>query len=620
MPAIRGENFPQLLLIEASAGSGKTYKLAGRFVEYLLSQRVPHNQLPNLLAVTFTNNAAREMKGRILSWLKNLALDADPDQMRQTSEALAIPPPEIKKLASDMVDQVIGRYSDFQVQTIDSFTNRLAQASARELGFRPDFKITTGYDSLLDEAIALLFRRIGPGRDAGLTAVMDRFLSLVNSGGTTYVWDPQSRMRETFVSFLKIEAKESGRFVFADTGAVIDRCLAEIMRVHAEINAIAAAHGLSRKPGKLAEYLEARNVERVLDREPFKGSPLAKGKAKGEQLAAHTASAALWEGLRPVMAELAVAWAVAGMAPYHLPYRHFKSELEQVKRRSGTHHIDDIASRLAGFLRQEMIPEIYLKLGSRLFHYMIDEFQDTDPAQWRSMQPLLDEALATQGSAFLVGDLKQAIYMFRKADYRIMKQLKQEVSGERPRDWLPASVAAHAGLENLEHNHRSGQVIVDYVAGVFQHNLKALIDQGRFGSDRTDLTSYRQLPWKTHLGQGFVSVRHFERPRDGDATAAAAGPVRQAVLEIIADARSRGYGHQDIAILADKNDQLERAIGWLTEAGIPASSSSGLDIRKRRVVAELLELLRWLDSPIDNLAWAATVSGEMLGRAARGDG
>lgn len=617
-----GTAFPQLLLIEASAGSGKTYALARRFVEFLLSARVPHNQLANLLAVTFTNNAAREMKERILERLKKLALGTDPGMLEETVLRLGAQAAGIAPLASAQVDAIIARYSDFQVQTIDSFTNRLAQASARELGFRPDFTITTGYDELLDQAMALLCRRIGRDRDGDLTMVMDRFLALVNSGSDTYVWDPQPRMRDRFKAFLNIEAKESGRIVFADRAAVIDRCLDTIRRVYGEIAAIAGREGFDMKQDNLPVYITEGDARGILDRVPIDGSrsPMNKGKATAERTRIHDSTRKLWGGLAPAMAELAAAFAVAGVAAYQLPYGHFKEELERTKRRSGTHYIDDITQKLAGYLRQQLIPEVYLKLGARISHYLIDEFQDTDPAQWRSLRPLLDEALASDGSAFLVGDLKQAIYLFRKADYRIMKRLKEEIRGARPCMVLPTSVQGAATLENLPLNFRSGATIVNYVEGVFQRNLPELIGQGRFRADRTDLTSYQQRPEKKNLGRGYVGVRHFERLRNDDDAPEEGPPEREAVLSIIRDVTGRGYGHHDIAVLASKNERLETVIGWLTGEGIPASSSSGLDIRKRRIVAELIELLRWLDSPIDNLGWAAVVRGEMLARAVRADG
>ena len=64
--------FPHFTILKASAGSGKTYSLTERFVQFLLSSKIPKNHLRNILAITFSNNAAKEMKERILSWLKEI--------------------------------------------------------------------------------------------------------------------------------------------------------------------------------------------------------------------------------------------------------------------------------------------------------------------------------------------------------------------------------------------------------------------------------------------------------------------------------------------------------------------------------------------------------------------
>ncbi|MDP2808067.1 MAG: UvrD-helicase domain-containing protein, partial [bacterium] len=361
--------------------------------------------------------------------------------------------------------------------------------------------------------------------------------------------------------------------------------------------------------------------------------------------------------LGPVAAGLAAAQAESHYAAYGQPYHHFKQILEQTKRRRGVIHIDDIARKLSQRLDQEMIPGIYLALGARLCHYLIDEFQDTDLAQWRSLHPLLAEALASGGSAFLVGDLKQAIYLFRKADYKIMKQLQEDIQGKaKPSVWLPASVAGSSQVGWLEENFRCGQVILEYVEQAFHNNLSQLIGEGVLGPDRTGLLTYVQRPSEKTANRGYVRTVHIPKEAAGSGgaesggdpgnaddldavTVAGAGadgeagiddadasglvdqePEQAALLEIVRDALARGYRPQDIAVLAPKNKHLGQAIDWLTQAGIPASSSGGLDIRRRRAVAELLELLRFLDSPIDNLAWASVVRGRMLAAAAQSTG
>lgn len=620
--------FPHLLMLEASAGSGKTHALSRRYVWLLLADGVPHNRLSNLLAVTFTKNAAREMKERILGWLKSLALDADPEMMAEMGELLGLKPSEISARARAMADEVIEHYSDFQVQTIDSFTNRLAKASARELGFRPDFETTTSNQALIDYALALLAAGVGPGRDPELTAVMDRFLELLNRGSKSFAWDPQGRMREAFEELLKIEAKETGSFVFLDQTQNITRLLGELARVHQEVVDYAVASGLAfRGKENLMEALAAGDIAKILSWKCYKDgdTPIVKSREDKKLQGLVGPSKKIWAQSGSIVAELAAAWASAQTAPFQLPYGRFQLHLAEAKERLGVTPIDDIAKSLSSHLDGNVIPEVYLKLGARIRHFMVDEFQDTDPAQWRSLAPLMEEALAQDGSAFLVGDLKQAIYMFRQADYRIMKSLKEEIESRKSGRWLPASVSGRARIEGLDKNYRCGQAIVDYVDRTFRQVLPQLIAEEVFGSDRTGLTTYVQEPSQSNLGRGFVQVRCFQKPargaeEEGETEEQSGGPVRQALLEIIQDAHGRGYAYRDMAVLARTNWELEQAIDWLTQAGIPATSSSGLDIRRRRVVAELLALLRWLDSPVDNAAWAGLVRGRMMLRAAQACG
>lgn len=624
-----GVKFPHLILVEASAGSGKTRALARRYVEFLLSDsdRVPHNRLSNLLAITFTKNAAREMKERILGGLKGLALGTDQDLMVEMTETLGLKPEEISARAMAMVDEVIEHYSDFQVQTIDSFTSRLAKASARELGFRPDFETATSYQGLMDYALAMMAAGIGPGRDPELTAAMDRFLELQNASSQSFAWDPQGRMRESFEAFLKLEAKEAGSLVFPDRTGRMDELLEELGRVHHEVVRFARENGLS-FDGKqnLLEALKKRDVAAILGWSTFRGdcTPIVKGQQKKSQYRLVESSKDIWARTGPIVAELAAAHAAARCAAFGLPYRHFKRHLERAKTRQGITHIDDIAQSLSAHLSRTLVPEIYLRLGARLHHYLVDEFQDTDPAQWRSLVPLLEEALAGDGSAFLVGDLKQAIYMFRQADYRIMRGIKQEIETGEPGGWLPASVSGRAAVEKLGENYRCGQAIVDFTARTFREVLPGLMAEGMFQPDRTGLTGYRQAPSERNRGRGYAEVRRFARPGRGEGSeddeGLEDGPLRNAMLEIIGDARRRGYGYRDMAVLARTNRELEQAIDWLTQAGVPATSSSGLDIRQRRLVAELLALLKWLDSPIDDLAWAGIVKSRMLLKAAEASG
>ena len=101
--------------------------------------------------------------------------------------------------------------------------------------------------------------------------------------------------------------------------------------------------------------------------------------------------------------------------------RPFQKPLDEVKKRQGKVFIEDINKRLSEYLRAEIVPDIYFRIGETIFHFLIDEFQDTSPIQWQNLFPLIENVLAQGGSLFVVGDTKQAIYGFRDADYTIMK-------------------------------------------------------------------------------------------------------------------------------------------------------------------------------------------------------
>ena len=178
-PVLEGDKslrFPHALLISASAGSGKTYTLAQRYVQFLLSDKVPGNDLSNILAVTFTNNAAKEMKARILAWLKELALDANSPKMAETMQLVSLSREEIHKKAGELVERVIANYSDFHIQTIDSFLARVMAASVDELKLPLKAEITMAYDVLIDLALYSMFSRIGK---ADLPASeVDKFLAV----------------------------------------------------------------------------------------------------------------------------------------------------------------------------------------------------------------------------------------------------------------------------------------------------------------------------------------------------------------------------------------------------------------------------------------------------------
>jgi ATP-dependent exoDNAse (exonuclease V) beta subunit len=603
-PVLEGDKtlkFPHALLISASAGSGKTYTLTQRYVQFLLSENVPNNDLPNILAVTFTNNAAKEMKARILAWLKDLALERDEAKLKETMALVSLPRAAVVKKAQALVDRIIANYSDFHIQTIDSFLARVMTASVDELGLPLKAEITMAYDVLIDLALYSMFARIGKA-DFPAEEV-DKFLAVLPKS-TSYPWNPVQRVRDNFNSFLGQEGKTAGLIKNApgDYEALLKAKFKAVLK-HCE--GLVKHFGKEYLKGSSAAALQAANLTDFLAAYSFtfgifNGVKKKNFPAGWEKDIAH---------LSDLVIELTELNAVAYYHPYVGIYDRFKAELERVKRgKTDVIHINDIAKKLSAYINEKNVPEIYLKLGERISHFLIDEFQDTNRLQWDVIRPLVEEGLAKTGSLFVVGDIKQAIYMFRNADYKIMRDLLDKAEGkkEEAANLDLAPLGNELKYVNLPVNYRSDGEVLAYVDKIFKEKLKNA--PGLIGEDITELTTYDQQVQPGRVKDGYVKTGVLELEDLADPEG-----QKEWLLEAVNGARQR-YPLGEIAILVGKNKRIEPVVEWLTEAGIPVASLSSLDIRKRRVVAELVSFLRFLETPSDDLSFAEFIAGDVFTR------
>ncbi len=607
--------FPQAIIIDASAGSGKTHALTNRFIQLILSRQVPYNDLTNILAITFTNNAAREMKQRILRTLKKLALNEECVEKRQICEEGNLKPEEIVKSAGRAVEAIIERYSDFHVQTIDSFMRRILSASTLELDLPMDNEITESYGPLINSAISLLLNSVGEGVTPYPTLLkgislkeVKGFLDFLNQEADTFPWNPEDTIRREFESFLKEEGKVLEEIAFEDKWSLT----MEKFEIVCQIYKTVVENGLEDKiKDKVKEAIKNKDIKEFIINFNQENLWFDGRKKSGWN---ETASI-LKKSLLPIVEEMTELFSLSKYSHYSPLYQEFKKCLDKVKRRSGILHFDDINKKLSQYLQENgIVPEVFFRLGDHLYHFLLDEFQDTDRIQWENIRPLLEEAYSKGGSLYAVGDMKQAVYMFRKADYRIMREIVDGIK-TKSKEVLSPSVAENAEVIPLMENYRSGGVILSYVDDIFKNKLKNKIgngDEDIMKEDRTGLTNYSQAVLKEKKGAGYVKAIDVTVDED---EAQEKGVLR----EILNDVLSR-YPNSKVAILCRKNREVEEIVGWLTEWQRPAASFSSLDIRKRKIIKEIISLLQFLDSPIDNLKFAEFVTGEIFMAAVESSG
>lgn len=595
-------HFPHFIVLKASAGSGKTRTLTERYVQFILSEKIPKNALRNILAVTFSNNAAREMKERVLLWLKSVAFN-DPGNLDELSGIISFDRDCLAEKAEGMIGEILENYPDFQVRTIDSFMATVFKASAIDFGYNPEFDILMKNDVIMEYSFNLFLRDVREGTEEA--RLFDTVISMLNENkrkDTSFLWDPSSALLEEIKKIYRKLAATGKKPKIEDYTAEMAVIKEKIREALGEIEVLIEQSGLDRSrkstyTGILPLVRQGRFADII--GKGLKTPPVNKLK-KADSIAQGYYDRILerWSEAGELISRYTSFYVRSCFAPYLKVYEQFSKIIEVTKRRQGKVFIEDINRNLAEYLNSEIVPDVYFRIGETIFHFLIDEFQDTSPIQWRNLFPLIENSLSQKGSAFVVGDTKQAIYGFRDADYTIMKRFESQ---------NPFPSAEYA-VQELEVNYRSLKRILEFNNKVFK-DIAANSDAYREAGQRSGLTDYAQRVREGQESTGYAEVAIFDRDDEGP-------PERKKIQELVRELNSRGYGYRDIAILTQKNEDAVRTTTWLNEENTPFISYSSLDIRRRKITGEIVSLMNFLASPTDDLAFAVFVLGDIFAKTA----
>ncbi len=596
--------------MEASAGSGKTFALAKRYVQLLLTLSLKRQPLPmrHILAITFTNKAAMEMKGRILEFLKKIALKTLPlKEEKEILSPLDLNQDLAQPHAFCIMEELIRHYNYFQVQTIDSFINALLCGCAFKIGLSANFKIkrnvreylTFCLDELIEEAHG----------DEKIYKIFDHFLNqylfIENRSG----WFPKKdmldlmeglfRVHNTYPQSLEIYPLNNDQLVILKR-----KILKAMQKIRQEL-----PEGMdSRFSESLAIFLERNSVgfdiDKISDYFSRELPPFKKG-FKGP-----VAFARLWKKIRNDLEKLAE-WEAYSIFNCYIEV--FHPLLERFRQRTIQ---DDILflpelNKRARALFDEgavTVEELYYRLATRFHHYLIDEFQDTNRLQWQNLILMVEEALSTGGSLFYVGDKKQAIYGFRGGEVRLFDELKKTLQV------FPIT------LETLQKNFRSQRTIVEFNNAVFDlNNLKRFLNavmekkENDFVSEEEDFQALENIffnakqEFKPENTGGYVKVEAVDIDKKEEREIR----IKEGLIECLKKLKER-YSLRDMAILTRSNLQVEVVTAWLMKEGIPVESERTTNIKENGIVRELVSFLKFLDSPIDNLNFSYFVLGDIF--------
>jgi len=580
-------------IYNASAGAGKTYTLVKEFLSLLLTNESDYH-FEHILAITFTNKAAGEMKERIIETLEEIAKNPNPKEdqyILELASELNLKPEIIKTKAYNILIAILHNYSKFSISTIDKFNLRLMKSFAQDLGLSMNFDVEMNTNEIINESVDLLYSKIG--EDEKLTQTMIKIA--LDNMDENKSWDirktlssdtsdiSNDRHLQDLEKLKNISLDEFIRYrkvIFDDIKTLKDG----LITIGNEFFELLANNGISvnKLPGKsrgiAAFFQKLKNFDGfglilptdANTKDILEGGYLSKVKdATAESIFPQVKD--LFEKTANINDHLLLLTSIQKNISSISLINEVEKSLDSIKKDSNILLINEFNTIISKNLQQQPANFIYERIGSRYNHYFIDEFQDTSTLQWNNLNPLVENARAQSDTIMLVGDAKQSIYRWRGGNPAQMIDLINRKEEENIK------------VEELEKNWRSHENIIQ-----FNNELYSFI------APQLNLPSFQYLyeignkQLTNHQKDGFVKINFIEQ--EGRSKDLFKEQNLELVLKTIEDCRTNGFSLNDIAILVRSNAQGILLAKYLTENNLVVISNEAL-LLKNSLEIQLIEYL-----------------------------
>ncbi|MEX0900901.1 MAG: UvrD-helicase domain-containing protein [Gammaproteobacteria bacterium] len=607
----------------ASAGTGKTWLLVTRTVRLLLAGAEPGG----ILAVTFTNRAAGEMLVRLRERCEAFAIASDLELDIQLREIAVSPCDASRARARALYDLLLTTPWPPRIMTFHAFCQDLLARFPLEAGVAPGFELLANERELQDAAWDALVADCARGGD-----VADALAWLAAEAGSL---DGARRWLRHFMmqradwwawtdgaddplAFALDECRRATGHE-SDTGddLFMPRLRSRVGRLCALVGKAPSHHikesltaltTLLADPGATVVDLCAALPDFLFTKT---GNERRKALANKAAMVAHGDEI---EALHGELAETLSDWALAALnRRWFTAGDALLAHYQRLKAEARVLDFGDLEWRACRLLTgSDSAHWIQYRLDQRIDHLLVDEFQDTSPTQWRMLRPLLDEIAAGDAgrarSAFIVGDEKQSIYGFRRADPRLLgtaSALLTERLGAAP--------------VTLEGSRRSASAVMDFVNAVFgfTHDTHHPARAGRVEwLEVPDAERAEPVP-RDGLRDPLTTPRSPGEELRGIAEARIVAARIKALVEqrtvVDGEHGPRTAGWDDIMVLVRKRTRLPALELELRRHGIPYASDSRGMLLERPEIGDLMALLEFLAAPWHNLRLARLLKSPLFG-------
>ena len=564
----------------ASAGSGKTFSLVNAYLSCCLTsdQDFPFRKI---LALTFTNKAAQEMKDRVVVEIERLADGPEDSQhLSPLRKETGLDVEEIGRRCRRLREDLNRHYGELAIMTLDKFVGGLVRGFATDLQLEHDFSVELDTSRLLEAAVDKVLEKLGV--DQHLTKLLGRFVEVAVED------DRDAKVRRQLLDI--------GRAIdYEQMQPLLERLdgwtPAQFMAIEKEMSQEVEArkHRLMEEATRLAEDLERAGLYDVFTGKWVMKSwlprlKLGQAKEQGVKLTngieegtwAKKGDDAGEAAIVPFHDRLvALARMEAEMGPDE-PGRDFRTRRmlsrrlalvgtlsvlrqahQEVQREENVRTLGTLNRMISEVVQGNPAPYIFERTGERYDHIFIDEFQDTSVTQWHNLAVAVGETLGHGKLSLVVGDAKQAIYRWRNGDHRQLGMLPKMVRVDGAA-LPPALQDAEGRMDDVMkrvpilNNWRSAPQVVEFnnlVYAALSGDLKPHLAKVYDDVGQTPMKSF----------PGGVEVEVLVESTADDRFDAVCAWMETRIRKAMAD----GFAPGDIAVLVRKNKEAKRIAEYL---------------------------------------------------------
>jgi len=617
---------------KSSAGSGKTFTLVKEYLKIVL---VNPSKFRHVLAITFTNKAANEMKERIIGSLKTIAdYDKFPESIAvqfmlpEIAKETGNEKPIIANNAKKVLSYILHEYSDFAVSTIDSFVHRIIRSFAFDLHLPLNFEVEMDTDDLIAKVVDILISKVGT--DEKLTNTLLNFTQSKTDQEKS--WNIDLDLTQITRLLLQEEGqiyieklKRLNLSDFAEINKQINKSVSEfegvISKLGQEALNLIKSKGIPhqtfyRGTSGISRYFEylANGRFNKINPNSYVQTTLGEdkwfaGKASADEMSAideiKEDLIRYFQKIDEYSEKHHERYIILNEVRKNLYPVAVLNEIEKVMDEYKTENdvllISEFNKRIAEIVLDEPIPFIYERVGEKYHHFLVDEFQDTSILQWQNLLPLIDNSLASGNFNMIVGDGKQAIYRWRSGEVEQFANLPEiyKRSDDPVQIQREQSLIRNYKEEVLEYNFRSKKEIIEFNNEFFGEISNLLPEKYR-----SIYNDVNQKYLDKNTG-GYIHIDFYYGEND-DLTLDDYNLI--IIKETIQQLTKDGFGLKDIAILCRNNKNASLIAADLLENKINVISSESLLLANSSTIRFLIAVIKSLLSFDDKIAQTEIIS------------